>query len=169
MSFVVEDGSGLANANSYASVAEADTYHSNHGNPSAWTNATTAEKEASLRLATQALDVDNASRWRGRRAFESQGLDWPRVGVVDEDEFIVSTTVVPREVKDATAYLALASINGDTLIPDETEAPVESELVKVGSITIDTEFAGSNPSRKRYPLARKLLRPFVDVSGVNRG
>lgn len=34
--FVVETGAGLANANSYASVAEADAYHASLGNPTEW-------------------------------------------------------------------------------------------------------------------------------------
>ena len=36
MALIVEDGTGLANAESYVSVADATTYHTNYGN-TAWT------------------------------------------------------------------------------------------------------------------------------------
>ena len=51
MSLVVEDGTGKADAESYISVADADTYHSNRGNTD-WAALTTTEKEQLLRGAT---------------------------------------------------------------------------------------------------------------------
>ena len=51
MTLVIEDGTGKSNAESYISVADADTYHSNRGNTD-WAALTTAEKERLLRIAT---------------------------------------------------------------------------------------------------------------------
>ena len=43
MSLIVEDGTGLAGAESYVSVTDADTYHDKRGN-TAWATLTTAQK-----------------------------------------------------------------------------------------------------------------------------
>ena len=55
MALIVEDGSGLSGANSYASTAQADTYASDRG-LTAWTGDT-ATKEAALIRATDYLEA----------------------------------------------------------------------------------------------------------------
>ena len=42
MALTHEDGTGKADAESYLSVTDADTYHTAHGDPAAWSGATTA-------------------------------------------------------------------------------------------------------------------------------
>jgi len=58
MSLTVEDGTGKTDADSYLSVANADTYISKHGNSSAWddSNAT-----GSLHIAVQPTDGDTVT------------------------------------------------------------------------------------------------------------
>jgi len=64
MPLIVEDNTGLANAESYISVADADVYLANMGRTS-WAAATTAAKEIALRKATQYIDT--AYSFRGAR------------------------------------------------------------------------------------------------------
>jgi hypothetical protein len=45
---VVEDGTGLSTANSYATAANGDTYHDKHYYATDWTGASTAEQGKSL-------------------------------------------------------------------------------------------------------------------------
>ena len=54
MAFVTEDGTGLAEANSYVSVAEADAYHADRGN-AAWIGEDSA-KQSALIKATDYLE-----------------------------------------------------------------------------------------------------------------
>ena len=60
LTLVKEDGTGKSDANSYASVADADAYHEGHLYASAWTGATTADKEKALVMATR---LRTATRW----------------------------------------------------------------------------------------------------------
>ena len=53
--FVVEDGTGLSNANSYISVADADTYNDNHNADSSWVDGSAT---GSLHIAVQPTDTD---------------------------------------------------------------------------------------------------------------
>ena len=56
MALVVEDGSGLSNADSYDSLTNLSAYHTAHGNPASWSAASETEKESAARQATQFLD-----------------------------------------------------------------------------------------------------------------
>ncbi|MBF0374875.1 MAG: hypothetical protein HQL39_15825, partial [Alphaproteobacteria bacterium] len=64
MSLIVEDGSGLSDANAYVSLAYADGYHALRGN-AAWAAAGQPARESALVRATDHLD--RAFRWRGER------------------------------------------------------------------------------------------------------
>ena len=88
-----------ASADSYATVAEGDTYHDNHLYATDWTGATTANKEKALKMATRILDekID----WSGTKTTDSQALAWGRSDVLD-DGYSVSSTIVPEPVKNAT-------------------------------------------------------------------
>ena len=80
---------GGASAESYASVLEADTYHSNRGNI-AWTALATPAKEQALRKATDYLTQIYRERWKGYRVDNTQALDWPRLNVGINDGGIIS-------------------------------------------------------------------------------
>jgi len=170
MTLTVEDGSGLANADSYLAVADADTYWASHGNPSTWTSGvpSTAAKEQALRLATQYLDLMYASQFNGIRASIGQSLEWPRQQVRDLSGYYVPVAPLPTDLLSATAEIAFRSLT-DTLIPDiANPASVKSDLVKVGSIEIANTYAGAQSQIKRYGIVDALLqrRNLIPPSGV---
>jgi len=63
--------------NSYASVAEADYYFEDRMSVSAWTSATTADKEAAIVSATRQIDKEY---FVGRATSSTQALSFPRTG-----------------------------------------------------------------------------------------
>lgn len=81
MALIVEDGTGLAAAEAYASVAEADTYHTARGREATWTDLDADVKERALRLATDYMQQAYRSLWAGTRKTTAQALDWPRWNV----------------------------------------------------------------------------------------
>ena len=119
---VVETGAGLTTANSYCTVAEADTYHTTHLYPRVWDEATSDQKARAVIWATRLLDEQ--CRWRGERASTAQALRWPRTGVAtsDDDDWVSSTTI-PSWLKNATAELARALLekNRPTIAEDQQE------------------------------------------------
>ena len=119
MTLIVEDGTGLPNAESYASVSFADDYHAKRGN-AAWAGLVDASKEAFLRRGTEYIDA--VYTFKGHRLTDTQALAWPR-----------DVEGVPLAVQRATAELALRSINGD-LMPD-SGPQVKSETVGPISVT----------------------------------
>jgi hypothetical protein len=153
MALVTEDGTGLPTAESYLSVADADTYWSNRGN-AVWAAADTADKEVALRKATQYLDTTFI--WIGVLADTAQALNWPRSGA-DDAEGRNLVNEVPVLVKNATAELALAALSAELLVT--TSRDDRAKRVKAGSVEV--EFEAGVSSQKSYTLAERMLAPLV--------
>lgn len=158
MTLIVETGAGLANAESYISVANADARHSAFGN-TAWTG-TDAAKESALRRATAYMLQAYRTRWKGTRFSETQALDWPRYVPDLIDGWHVNTDVVPAEVANACADLAIKALAG-TLNSDLERAIVRE---KVGPL--ETEYSPYSPQAKRYPAIDQALAPYLTGSSA---
>lgn len=72
---IVEDGSGLINSNSYASIAETDQYMSARYR-SAWSEATEQQKTAALIAATDYMEARFGYRFLGQRKFPAHTRAW---------------------------------------------------------------------------------------------
>ena len=164
---IVEDGSGLPDADAYVSVAEVDAYFEKLGTPEAWECSANIEearqKDQAIRRATIAVDALFGHRFDGERATVTQALVWPRVRV--EYRF---RDRVPSEIKSATAELALRVRQGTDLMPDQTEATISERRVTVGPITTSTRYSGEGQSnsRRSFDAVEALLRPLLRQPGV---
>ena len=117
---------GGTSANSYVTLAAANTYFETVPDSSTWTDKTDDQKNRSLISATRWID---ALTFYGDRCTETQALKWPR----DEykvDGIDLSCTLIPEGIKVATYELARAFANdtdaitgtsGTTGIYDEVE------------------------------------------------
>jgi hypothetical protein len=160
---VVEDGTGLANANSYASLTFANDYHRLRDNV-IWINAADHHKVGALIRATDYVD----RRWRfvGSLFNATQALAWPRLEAFDADGNDQSEKV-PGVVQEATAEYALralstASVLDSTalLLPDPArdDGFVVGKREKVGPIEEETRFSERiRRPIKSYPNADRLL------------
>jgi len=169
MALVVEDGTGKADAESYISVADADTYHSNR-NSTSWAVLSTAVKEACLRKATEYMVNQYRTRWLGVRVESSTGqaLDWPRAfvysepflnGAVGEYPYLVADDVVPTEVQRACAELALRA-SATTLDPDLEQKVVQET---VGPITV--KYDVNAPVYVTYRQIDNMLKIYLKTGG----
>uniref|UniRef100_A0A6M3LK78 Putative structural protein n=1 Tax=viral metagenome TaxID=1070528 RepID=A0A6M3LK78_9ZZZZ len=158
MSIVVEDGTGLATAESYISVADASTYFTARGNTTWDAIATDALREAYLRQATEYMISTYRRRWQGVRLDEDQALDWPRDGVV-VDSWEVDNDSVPTIIERACAELALKASSAE-LQPDLTQG-VLSEQVGV----IKVEYDRNSPQATRFKAIEAMLAPFLKSGG----
>ena len=151
MAFIVEDGAGLAGANSYLAVADADTYHTDN-NQSAW-SGTDAEKQAALIKASR--HVDGHYRFKGAKASAAQALEWPRSGATDWSGHVASG--LPQRLKDAVAELALAALSADLDPALERGGAAASE--RIGDLAVT--YADDALPGTVHQLADKLLAPYV--------
>jgi len=159
---IVEDGSGLSEANSFCTVAYASAYHAERGND-AW--AAVVNKEAALVRATDYLEQVYGERWAGYRSSSEQALAWPRsmAPVRDSgtwDQSFYDGASVPRQVQSACAEMALRSVSGDLLA--DTDPTVASETVG----PISTTYFENASKAKKYPAVDRLLLPLLASGGM---
>jgi hypothetical protein len=159
MALVTEDGTGKSDAESYISVSDADARRTALGPDATWTAATEAEKESALRVATEFIEGSFRQRWKGTKLLRAQALSWPRYGA-ESDGWYIDSTVVPDEVANACADLALKSLS-DTLAPDLTRGIIRE---KVGPL--ETEYDTASPQSTRYRAIDMMLAPLLKGSSA---
>lgn len=161
MSLIVENGLQITGAESYASVAFANTYFSNRNN-TAWSAlASDTVREGCLRAATDFMFQRYTNYWDGYRVTQTQALDWPRNYVFIRPQrtlyqLYISNTIVPIEVQKACAELALRS-STSTLMPD---TKTRTKRKTVGPITIEYDL--SSPQNPVYRIIDTMLSPYLN-------
>ena len=180
---VVEDGTGKDDANSYSSIADADTYANERqvGAFIAWKDADESNKVAALIIATQYVDL----RWRyvgsisveDAGAGDPQALKWPRGPAVDADGIDVSDEVA-SQIIDATVEYAARAIDPTTLearelLFDEENLDSANRFIKLkreklGPLEEETRYSESRATSKLrdYGRADKIIRESGLLAGA---
>lgn len=107
---VVENGTGMNNANSYVSLEYADDYFSVRSEDK-WETLDISDKEVVLIKATDY--IDNVFIWTGRKVKPSQSLRFPRIKLYDYEGNEIEG--VPNCLKDAVCECALLIVNGASM------------------------------------------------------
>lgn len=168
MTLVVEDGTGLDNANSYASVETADTYFADRG-VTAWAALDEAAKEQALIKATEYADIRWGDELRSRPLESDQELEMPRRSL--RDRYGEEISGLPRDwVRGVLEYAIVATTNSLTNNPvRRQEEELRSQRVTVGPITRSNTYfsqAETKPSSSSqdfivYPIADELCKKFT--------
>lgn len=164
MALVVEDGTIVSGADSYVSLAEAETYVTSFTSSSTdWSVLLDPAKEVLLRRAFQHLETRYAGRWSGDVRDWDQPNSWPRIGATRADNRFICESEIPTELKNAQVEFALALSKGQD--PDATQeagsGAKSSESLSVGPISISDSFAGSNNQLPVVTKGVRLLRPLL--------
>lgn len=144
-----EDGSGLTNSNSYATVAEADAYFEGHLYGSVWTAAGSTGKPAALVMASRL--IDSVMQFHGYRSAATQAMQWPRERCPDPDSCLVTVSplvpvgaanVVSLTVPVAVRWAAIEMAR-ELILRDRTAAAAGEGLDSVVSTHTTHESTGS--------------------------
>lgn len=155
MALVVEDGSIVANANSYNSVAEIRDYATARGSS---LPALDADIE---KLAIQATDYLESlyKNYQGYRTSPAtQTLQWPRTGVVLYDDLEIGANEIPILLKRAHAQATIEAYSQD-LLPNNTQG-VKKEKVDV----LEVEYQDGSSDSVGLPKVDALLGPLFTPS-----
>lgn len=139
---------GDSAADSYASLAEFNTYVGNRLPALSWfATATDPQKEAALRAACREIDSD--FDWTGGAVDNVQALCWPRSGMLNRNGFVIPTsgsTSIPVQLKNAQCEFALQLGAGDRL--GDNEALKKGVIgLKAGSVELKfSDVQGSKAS-----------------------
>lgn len=171
MALIVEDGSGISNADAYVSTDTVDTYNTNYMSSATWSNASLEDKERAVRNATAFIDFNYGTDrgWAGYRTKDTQSLDWPRNYAAYTDGREISSTSLPVEIIQAACYLSIQAISSPLTSVLDPASPARKTYVKVGPIEEAIEYVGGGSTgEKGYPVADKLLRRLIHSEGVFR-
>lgn len=130
---IVEDGTGVVGADSFASVAEADAYHVAFGN-TAWASLPEATKEVLLRTATRYVRLN----------YQTAFTAWPLALYADR----------LKALKDATAELAFIA-RGGSLMPTKSRG---KKKIKIGPLEV--EYDAEAVSGERFTIVAAILAPL---------
>lgn len=166
MALVVEDGSIVAGANSYVSLADADAYLANALTASVWTALTDPAKEALLIAASRWLDQQAV--WHGYKVDADSAMRWPRSGVCDRDNLPVAEDEIPQQLMEAVMELALFFATPEN---DPTRyADLQGfEEITVDVITLRFAQGYDATTKKLLPGLNTMLRGLGGVSFGGRG
>lgn len=169
MALTVEDGSIVAGADSYITLAAADAYHAARG-ITLWATMSEAEREQALRRATDYMTQAYRLRWAGRRVTSTQPLDWPRYEVPQPDASLqlygwhafYPSDEVPSEVQNACAELAYRGAAGP-LMADITKT---QKTIREKVDVIEVEYAPWTPTEASYRAVDSMLAPLLKSGGA---
>lgn len=159
---IVEDGSGVDDANSYITLDYSNEYHVLRNNTD-W-NGTQEEKESSIVKATDYFEILYKHRFRGTQ-FNMNGLSFPRTPGTAYYDNRVEIEPLPENVKKAIAELALQLLNGEVTI-SPLNSGVTSTSASVGSISESKSYdaTGSSP----YSVHPRFLNGLLKIVYSNR-
>ena len=145
--FIVEDSTGLSNANSLASVQDFKDYYSlRNVNISTLTDT---QIEGFLVLGTDY--IVQKYDFKGSKLKDTQSLPFPRV--------VNNETIFPTNVKYATILLAFKSQNGSLLA--DSQQQVKKEKVDV----LEVEYMDGSSSEVVYNDVLGYLKPYLSNAG----
>ena len=151
-----------ANANSYVTLTEANTYFETVPASSTWTNKTDDQKNRALISATRWID---SFVYYGDRCDDGQALKFPRSNYqVDGVELACST--IPVNIKYAQYELARALANDSEAMTGNVGTDGNIEEVKLGDIqvkyNIQSQGTGSvNNVLDKYPWLQSYLGAYM--------
>lgn len=148
---IIEDGTGIVNADSYVDISYADDYF-NSRDVSEWEDLEDSEKEVMLIKATDF--IDNGYQWNGKKSNIEQSLRFPRVNLEDyEGQKIVG---VPNCLKQAVCECCILILGNKTLYKTENEnGKVTSE--RIGELSFSYA-QGNDSSETLYETLNLRLR-----------
>ncbi|NDC88298.1 MAG: hypothetical protein EB075_05760 [Bacteroidetes bacterium] len=130
-----------ASANSYVTLAEADTYFETVPDSSTWTDKTDDQKTRALISATRWID---ALSFYGDRCTETQALKWPREDY-KVDGIKLVCTLIPQQVKVATFELARAFANDTDSITGTSGTTGLYDEVELGELKVKYKDSSTTP------------------------
>jgi hypothetical protein len=166
MAVTIVATAGSATANSFVTLAEANTFMEGRLNASTWeTDASDDNKNRALVEATRQL---SAMQWLGLRTDTTQILSWPRTWVTNPDSpslAFYTTTIIPQRVKDATMELAFQFIKAGTVDVAALAGTAGIKRKKVDVLETEYDTARRPTGLALYPSVTRYIRPLLSEVG----
>jgi hypothetical protein len=173
MALVLIATPGASNANSFATLAQFQTYMESRLYGDAWEDYDDDVVLKALITATRLIaEYFNRVGWQGFVVSSTQALPMPRSGMLYPNGWPIPSSIIPQQLVDATSELAFRLIEAGAMPDDPSETaglksllagPVKLEFTEdSGTVTVELPerimnmiaFLGVNSSRHTVPLQR---------------
>jgi hypothetical protein len=152
MAIIVEDGSIVTGANSYATTAELSAF-------AAARNITLSGDYTTEQLLIIAMDYIENLAYKGMKVRSDQPLQWPRVDVY-LDAYYFDSDAIPSQLKNGQMQVALSIDAGNS--PQQI-APRKTIMEKVGDLAV--QYAAGSSSVAIDPKINAFLYKLLDAGG----
>lgn len=160
---IVEDGTGVSDANSYVTIEQVRMYAAMRG------IVLPSEDEDLKTKIFDAMDFVEGygQRFKGYKIYPQQPLNWPRYGVF-VDGFELPQSPLPKALINAVCQLTADSATGGPLNGKTTAYAVKR--TKVGGLEIEyaTGSTAQSGPAKTYDKAMTFLSPLLGYQMGNR-
>lgn len=149
---IVEDGTGIANANTYVSLDDAVTYLTDRGLPVPSNDTLSAQL-------INAMDYLSLQGWIGVPEFDTQALDWPRVPSKACRCLKAVPVGIPNKLIQAQCRLTYDAAQIGDLMPTSTGPFVTMEKVDV----LETHYSEkiNTDGSPTFPMVDALLTSLI--------
>lgn len=155
MPLVVENGTGVQNADALVDVAFVDDYAARYGKDGIWATLGLPAKEIHIRRASQFADTKFP--YPGSSLYGHQTFHFPAQGYYLRGFPVVG---IPNQVKNAVAELALLSASGVNLVEDVIARNYTYRRVKAEGFEKEERFEDGNYNRV-FGVVEMILAPLL--------
>ena len=166
-SLIVEDGSVIAGANTYQSLASISTYCSDMGY-TAWASLSTANQTSAVfrgmaYIESKSYKGMRTSSGSGFGSSENQVLEWPRAYVYDRNNALIYNNVIPRNLKKALSEAAYRE--------GQSVRSLQPDLVRGGRVkrkkidVLETEWTSGAPVQNTLTIINGYLQGYIFAGG----
>lgn len=168
MAAVIDATLSGTSANSYVTLADADTYFETVPDNTTWANKTTDAQNRAIISATRWID---SLSFYGDRCTDTQALKWPRDDYT-VDGVDLACTLIPDGIKVATYELARALANDTDSITGSTGTTGLYDEVALGELRVKYKSSSTtsgviNNVFDVYPWLQSYLGPYCMGGAAN--
>lgn len=164
MALIIEDGTIVAGANSWLTLAEWAAYLANFGRV-----PTGTDDEQNVMLIKAQRAISTRYIFDGSLVDQAQATILPRYWSKPIKGFTIAADAIPQDFKDAQAELAWSIHDGADPFADATAGatgPLIKDMAKAGPVETEQEYgSGGDPfdprSMSNYTATNDLLRPYL--------
>lgn len=159
MTLILEDGTGVVSANSYANASMAADYHAVRGNITQWLAMETAFAVDGMLIDATRL-LEQTFVWLGTIATTTQGLGLPRLTLTMKDGRAFNGAAQVAIAADAVSELSLKLYSH--------RIPADGRIVK--SLTLpDASWTYDTSKVGEYQEVDRILAPLIAAGGLGGG
>lgn len=161
---MVEDGTGVAGANSYHDLVSAAAYFAERPNAAAWSGSTDPLRTEALLYSCPWLEDRYAEGLAGAVVSADQPRIFPRTTFYDRRGRLVQSGTIPDDWKAAHAEAALAHLSGKlNEVRDRGGA-----IASIAAGSVEVAWRDDAPSGRTFQYIDSLVAPFLEFGGQRR-